>query len=610
MAQRLMAVRRREIFLCTLLILAAVCMQSLFDPRLYSAWEDGNFLDVADDETLVDNGALRRIYDENAEDVVGMWLSDEDFIDYDEVDYAPIGDLKLKSTSVNEMAVRQGRTKQQQGGGSTVPGSFSIQDIYHAPADDQLPPREVSQYTIIDAMGEVEVFQETFALLVYDPPNDRFVGLYSRTQKWAAGNDKLWKSYKSFCRILRKTFPERFTPQNDELVIAMSGGDYPHVKLDKLPHLDGVAPVLMFGSAFRDPNVYKNMITMPMPHILHLYCMEHYATYGTVCSQMSNSENGADSRAKHFRKWDKLKPTVIWRGTDFGFLHSLQGRPSMIHPRATDFIKLQPNKKNRRQAAVRKLRKQYDSLLPRWQAIVLSEEAVVEVNRFHLTKRPEPTVGNPTYSVWEEVGIATGDGMSLDELSLYRYHIDLGGGGGTTWTGTIEKLLMPGLLMHHLTPTSDYIHEWLKPWEHYVPVSSHLRDLKQKFRWAEAHPNQAKRISYRATQLARYFGSEEGYAELFERSIVEPARRVIDAYQPISATHPGMTWQQLVQSHDRSFSPVIECMRHGTCSQIREPEVREWQRGHGRMKCQDWPGGHTLGLRRFCDDEQSKGRSS
>lgn len=40
--------------------------------------------------------------------------------------------------------------------------------------------------------------------------------------------------------------------------------------------------------------------------------------------------------------------------------------------------------------------------------------------------RKVPTVGNPTYSVWEEVGIATGDGMSLDELSLYRYHIDLG----------------------------------------------------------------------------------------------------------------------------------------------------------------------------------------
>ena len=230
--------RRRETLI--LLILAAVCVHILFDPGRYLAWEDGQFLEVTDDETLVDNGALRRIY-ENAED--GMWLSGEEgFIDYDEVvvDSAPIG-------GVNETAVRQGRTKQQQGGGSTVPGSFSIHDIYRAPADDQLPPREVSQYTVIDAMREVEAFQETFALLVYDPPNDRFVGLYSRTQKWSAGNDKLWKSYKSFCRILRKTFPDRFTPQNDELVIAMSGGDYPHVKLEKLPYLDGVAPVLMFG---------------------------------------------------------------------------------------------------------------------------------------------------------------------------------------------------------------------------------------------------------------------------------------------------------------------------------------------------------------------------
>ena len=224
-------------------------MQSLLDPGLYSAWEDGQFLDVADDETLVDNGALRRIY-ENVEDE--MWLSDEESgafraDDDDVVDYAPIGGLKLQSISANEMAVRQGKAKQQRGGGSTAPGSFSIHDVYHAPADDQLPPREVSQYTIVDAMREAGVFQETFALLVYDPPNDRFVGLYSRSQKWAAGNDKLWKSYKSFCRILRKTFPERFTPQSDELVIAMSGGDYPHVKREKMPYLDGVAPLLMFG---------------------------------------------------------------------------------------------------------------------------------------------------------------------------------------------------------------------------------------------------------------------------------------------------------------------------------------------------------------------------
>lgn len=36
--------------------------------------------------------------------------------------------------------------------------------------------------------------------------------------------------------------------------------------------------------------------------------------------------------------------------------------------------------------------------------------------------------------------MARGDRMSRPELAKYKYHIDLGGGGGTTWTGTIEKL--------------------------------------------------------------------------------------------------------------------------------------------------------------------------
>ena len=46
--------------------------------------------------------------------------------------------------------------------------------------------------------------------------------------------------------------------------------------------------------------------------------------------------------------------------------------------------------------------------------------------------------------------------MNLEELAHYKYQIDIGGGGGTTWTGTIQKMAMPGLLFHHITPTKDY----------------------------------------------------------------------------------------------------------------------------------------------------------
>ena len=35
---------------------------------------------------------------------------------------------------------------------------------------------------------------------------------------------------------------------------------------------------------------------------------------------------------------------------------------------------------------------------------------------------------------WESIGVATGESMTMLELAKYKYHIDLGGAGGTTWT--------------------------------------------------------------------------------------------------------------------------------------------------------------------------------
>ena len=47
------------------------------------------------------------------------------------------------------------------------------------------------------------------------------------------------------------------------------------------------------------------------------------------------------------------------------------------------------------------------------------------------------------------------DRLSARQLAAYRYQLDLGGAGGTTWTGTLEKLAMPGMLFHHETPAMD-----------------------------------------------------------------------------------------------------------------------------------------------------------
>ena len=58
----------------------------------------------------------------------------------------------------------------------------------------------------------------------------------------------------------------------------------------KLPHLNGVAPVLQFGSSFRDTSVYPNMIDMPMPGgDLHMGCFLHWSVSGKtdVCKRLT-----------------------------------------------------------------------------------------------------------------------------------------------------------------------------------------------------------------------------------------------------------------------------------------------------------------------------------
>ena len=62
------------------------------------------------------------------------------------------------------------------------------------------------------------------------------------------------------------------------------------------------------------------------------------------------------------------------------------------------------------------------------------------------------SIGSAKYKTYDKVGIATGNFMAGPDIAGYRYHIDIGGGRGTIWTGTIEKLAMPDLLFHYITP--------------------------------------------------------------------------------------------------------------------------------------------------------------
>ena len=78
--------------------------------------------------------------------------------------------------------------------------------------------RPLPPYTIEDALQASKLYDSTFALLVYDPEDDMFIGLYSENHRWRPPCQKLTNSFRNIAYLLRKIFPERFRgTESDEL---------------------------------------------------------------------------------------------------------------------------------------------------------------------------------------------------------------------------------------------------------------------------------------------------------------------------------------------------------------------------------------------------------
>jgi hypothetical protein len=49
----------------------------------------------------------------------------------------------------------------------------------------------------------------------------------------------------------------------------------------------------------------------------------------------------------------------------------------------------------------------------------------------------------------------------------------------------------------------EHFNEWMRPFEHYVPVLPDLSDLVEKIEWANANPREAQLIQQRGLEVAR-----------------------------------------------------------------------------------------------------------
>jgi hypothetical protein len=414
-----------------------------------------------------------------------------------------------------------------------------------------------------------------------------------------------------------------------ELAMAVSSGDYPSLNWNECMLRGGsgrdcdesgssLSPILHFGSVFRTSVLPTTMLPMPMPQWNHLHCFHYWTLHRRVCNSYlprgPDNPDGMVSANILPHRYDDLIPQVVWRGTDFSYLENYH--PDLRRPDfnsdVVDRIGGVESSSSRvsastRSDAVDAMRDVYDELVPRWKGVVWTAEAERDAERYsdasnHRTgdielpkarmyvkdgtalpwcnikfamyagKKTLPIVVK--YRRFVEYGIpAAGEAMSIDTLATYKYHIDIGGGGGTTWSGTLEKLGLPGVLFHHVTPTMDYIHDLLTPWVHYIPVEADLRDLREKYEWAEANPRHAERISAAATALVVSLGTPDGFGAMHRRFYEEPLRRVMESYRPLA--DDGIDWREsLPGMGGGGMTPIYQCggYYHHDCERLVDKE--------------------------------------
>ncbi|KAJ6557370.1 glycosyl transferase family 90-domain-containing protein [Mycena vulgaris] len=85
----------------------------------------------------------------------------------------------------------------------------------------------------------------------------------------------------------------------------------------------------------------------------------------------------------------------------------------------------------------------------------------------------------------------TGPRASKDELMQYKYLLDV---DGNTFSGRFISLLKSGSLVFKSTVFEEYFNDWIRPYEHYIPVRPDLSDLLEKIHWAVTHDEEARRI--------------------------------------------------------------------------------------------------------------------
>lgn len=331
---------------------------------------------------------------------------------------------------------------------------------------------------------------------------------------------------------IERYYPSRIAPGSPPFHVFFEVNDSPDTECmgrrgRSRCHAESWEPIFAFGSSPKDPRVMPSMrsatLTALGSCILPLTTVSpsgnmtvtkdteplcEFLEYPERVEDMSRCDGGAGAKAftcryyglfnmdamvnKEEYKWDNLIKKAIWRGSDFHFYQ--RGDPG-AKPEATRFIG--------QIGAARDKKVAMEALLagsaigPRLRAVLMSQlnPNLIDAKFFNWNGRRAGL----------DLGLVTTDHIEDNVMGKYKYQLDLGGGGGTTWSGMIPKLSMPGVLFHHETAMKDSYFDQLKPYVHYLPLKEDLSNFEELVRFVETNATEAQAISQRASDWVREF---------------------------------------------------------------------------------------------------------
>jgi hypothetical protein len=369
-------------------------------------------------------------------------------------------------------------------------------------------------------------------ILIYDPNMDR-IHVYSISHPRLDVHNHCYRCEIHIPFVVKVLWSFRhLSSRKKPIQIFLSESDFPYVDMESFEvtknqkssmdkensKVSIFCPWIQFGSVPRNSNLIPNAYAFPFLDFLK--CLTEWNTFHGNETYQSPSDMICKSweLPLNDKSWETLRSKLIWRGMNYGFLHTLT-------------------------------HKQFETLFEVPEIPFFPRRQLMEMSKNH-------SWINASWSdslKW----------LSLNEQRSYKYHIDVGGAGGTSWTGTINKLAMPGLLFHHETPSKDWFYETLERWNHYIPIRTDLSDLDSKYKWAEQNQQKARDIARNATDFVRKLFSYNNLQITYEKYFGQKGllNKILQAYSAQNMSSLDYILTTYIHKWNFNLNEVVICSR-------------------------------------------------